>query len=33
MTATSRLALALSIGATCTAVILSVLTGLQRGGT
>lgn len=33
MTATSRLALALSIGATGTAVILSVLTGLQRGGT
>ena len=33
MTATSRLALALSIGTTCTAVILSVLTGLQRGGT
>ena len=33
MTATSCLALALSIGATGTAVILSVLTGLQRGGT
>jgi len=33
MTATSRLALALAIGATGTAAILSVLTGLQRGGT
>lgn len=33
MTATARLALALSIGATATAVILSVLSGLQRGGT
>ncbi|MGX5885577.1 hypothetical protein MJS38_32865, partial [Burkholderia gladioli] len=33
MTARSRLALALSIGATGTAVILSILTGLQRGGT
>ncbi|MFG7076898.1 hypothetical protein ACGYV5_26780 [Burkholderia pseudomallei] len=33
MTATSRWALALAIGATGTAAILSILTGLQRGGT